>query len=162
MRAALLFYEMRGFIITKMYWSISQCFNEIMLNADVKDSNFYRVMYKISVRSFTRSIYFQVVAVKLNDLYCISLNLHWSELRPVFLCLNRPIESCQQFDKDYTLQIDMAFNVFFLLYFGLRVSLFNVLYTLTDAVIYHSFVSVSFEYFLHTVIHLLIFCNIFY
>lgn len=32
-----------------------------------------------------------------------------------------PIESCQNFYKDFTLQIDMAFNVFFLLYFGLRV-----------------------------------------
>ncbi|MGH0158463.1 UNVERIFIED_CONTAM: hypothetical protein FKN15_037666 [Acipenser sinensis] len=31
-----------------------------------------------------------------------------------------PIESCQNFYKDITLQIDMAFNVFFLLYFGLR------------------------------------------
>ncbi|MGH0118184.1 UNVERIFIED_CONTAM: hypothetical protein FKN15_045331 [Acipenser sinensis] len=31
-----------------------------------------------------------------------------------------PIESCQNFYKDTTLQIDMAFNVFFLLYFGLR------------------------------------------
>uniref|UniRef100_A0A2K5P756 Calcium-activated potassium channel subunit alpha-1 n=1 Tax=Cercocebus atys TaxID=9531 RepID=A0A2K5P756_CERAT len=29
-------------------------------------------------------------------------------------------ESCQNFYKDFTLQIDMAFNVFFLLYFGLR------------------------------------------
>lgn len=35
---------------------------------------------------------------------------------------NSPIESCQNFYKDFTLQIDMAFNVFFLLYFGLRVS----------------------------------------
>ncbi|CAO2590653.1 Calcium-activated potassium channel subunit alpha-1 [Lemmus lemmus] len=34
-------------------------------------------------------------------------------------CLH-PIESCQNFYKDFTLQIDMAFNVFFLLYFGLR------------------------------------------
>ncbi|KAF4794532.1 Calcium-activated potassium channel subunit alpha-1 [Turdus rufiventris] len=34
--------------------------------------------------------------------------------------LNSPIESCQNFYKDFTLQIDMAFNVFFLLYFGLR------------------------------------------
>ena len=34
---------------------------------------------------------------------------------------NSPIESCQNFYKDFTLQIDMAFNVFFLLYFGLRV-----------------------------------------
>uniref|UniRef100_A0A673H782 Calcium-activated potassium channel subunit alpha-1 n=1 Tax=Sinocyclocheilus rhinocerous TaxID=307959 RepID=A0A673H782_9TELE len=33
---------------------------------------------------------------------------------------SKPIESCQHFDKDYWLQIDMAFNVFFLLYFGLR------------------------------------------
>ncbi|NXW16987.1 KCMA1 protein, partial [Circaetus pectoralis] len=33
---------------------------------------------------------------------------------------NSPIESCQNFYKDFTLQIDMAFNVFFLLYFGLR------------------------------------------
>ncbi|XP_032868527.1 calcium-activated potassium channel subunit alpha-1 isoform X11 [Amblyraja radiata] len=31
-----------------------------------------------------------------------------------------PIESCQNFYDDFTLQIDMAFNVFFLLYFGLR------------------------------------------
>uniref|UniRef100_A0A8C6URS0 Calcium-activated potassium channel subunit alpha-1 n=1 Tax=Neogobius melanostomus TaxID=47308 RepID=A0A8C6URS0_9GOBI len=37
----------------------------------------------------------------------------------VFLCFS-PIESCQNFYKDFTLQIDMAFNVFFLLYFGLR------------------------------------------
>uniref|UniRef100_A0A671TFT9 Calcium-activated potassium channel subunit alpha-1 n=1 Tax=Sinocyclocheilus anshuiensis TaxID=1608454 RepID=A0A671TFT9_9TELE len=34
--------------------------------------------------------------------------------------MNFPIESCQNFYKDFTLQIDMAFNVFFLLYFGLR------------------------------------------
>lgn len=33
-----------------------------------------------------------------------------------------PIESCQNFYEDFTLQIDMAFNIFFLLYFGLRVS----------------------------------------
>ncbi|CAG5905373.1 unnamed protein product [Menidia menidia] len=33
---------------------------------------------------------------------------------------NSPIESCQNFYKDFTLQTDMAFNVFFLLYFGLR------------------------------------------
>ncbi|KAI3365196.1 hypothetical protein L3Q82_010293, partial [Scortum barcoo] len=33
---------------------------------------------------------------------------------------DHPIESCQNFYKDFTLQIDMAFNVFFLLYFGLR------------------------------------------
>lgn len=39
-----------------------------------------------------------------------------------FLLSNSPIESCQNFYKDFTLQIDMAFNVFFLLYFGLRVS----------------------------------------
>lgn len=38
------------------------------------------------------------------------------------LFLSSPIESCQNFYKDFTLQIDMAFNVFFLLYFGLRVS----------------------------------------
>ncbi|TNN82445.1 Calcium-activated potassium channel subunit alpha-1 [Liparis tanakae] len=38
---------------------------------------------------------------------------------PVSSMLN-PIESCQNFYKDFTLQIDMAFNVFFLLYFGLR------------------------------------------
>ncbi|XP_037133962.1 calcium-activated potassium channel subunit alpha-1-like isoform X3 [Syngnathus acus] len=31
-----------------------------------------------------------------------------------------PIESCQNFYEDVTLQIDMAFNIFFLLYFGLR------------------------------------------
>ncbi|XP_051897647.1 LOW QUALITY PROTEIN: calcium-activated potassium channel subunit alpha-1-like [Pristis pectinata] len=33
---------------------------------------------------------------------------------------SNPIESCQNFYDDFTLQIDMAFNVFFLLYFGLR------------------------------------------
>lgn len=32
-----------------------------------------------------------------------------------------PIESCQNFYTDFTLQIDMGFNIFFLLYFGLRV-----------------------------------------
>uniref|UniRef100_A0A8C4VU52 Calcium-activated potassium channel subunit alpha-1 n=1 Tax=Gopherus evgoodei TaxID=1825980 RepID=A0A8C4VU52_9SAUR len=37
-----------------------------------------------------------------------------------FFFSNSPIESCQNFYKDFTLQIDMAFNVFFLLYFGLR------------------------------------------
>uniref|UniRef100_A0A669C495 Calcium-activated potassium channel subunit alpha-1 n=1 Tax=Oreochromis niloticus TaxID=8128 RepID=A0A669C495_ORENI len=42
-------------------------------------------------------------------------------LHLLFLSLsNSPIESCQNFYKDFTLQIDMAFNVFFLLYFGLR------------------------------------------
>uniref|UniRef100_A0A8D0H535 RCK N-terminal domain-containing protein n=1 Tax=Sphenodon punctatus TaxID=8508 RepID=A0A8D0H535_SPHPU len=45
-------------------------------------------------------------------------------LRVLLLCFlflsNSPIESCQNFYKDFTLQIDMAFNVFFLLYFGLR------------------------------------------
>ncbi|KAF7247165.1 Calcium-activated potassium channel subunit alpha-1 [Varanus komodoensis] len=45
----------------------------------------------------------------------IPSNLHQSFLFP-----NSPIESCQNFYKDFTLQIDMAFNVFFLLYFGLR------------------------------------------
>lgn len=43
-----------------------------------------------------------------------------------FFLSNSPIESCQNFYKDFTLQIDMAFNVFFLLYFGLRVSLCNI------------------------------------
>ncbi|XP_064320982.1 calcium-activated potassium channel subunit alpha-1 isoform X3 [Phalacrocorax carbo] len=37
-----------------------------------------------------------------------------------FIDSSSPIESCQNFYKDFTLQIDMAFNVFFLLYFGLR------------------------------------------
>uniref|UniRef100_A0A3B4UCA7 Calcium-activated potassium channel subunit alpha-1 n=1 Tax=Seriola dumerili TaxID=41447 RepID=A0A3B4UCA7_SERDU len=45
-------------------------------------------------------------------------------LEIIFLSLcfffSSPIESCQNFYKDFTLQIDMAFNVFFLLYFGLR------------------------------------------
>nr|ADD16639.1 calcium-activated potassium channel variant Slo 4.5-UTR [Gallus gallus] len=36
-----------------------------------------------------------------------------------FIDSSNPIESCQNFYKDFTLQIDMAFNVFFLLYFGL-------------------------------------------
>lgn len=40
----------------------------------------------------------------------------------IFPLPNSPIESCQNFYKDFTLQIDMAFNIFFLLYFGLRVS----------------------------------------
>lgn len=46
---------------------------------------------------------------------------HMSDFTSLFL--PSPIESCQNFYKDFTLQIDMAFNVFFLLYFGLRVSL---------------------------------------
>ncbi|XP_066519905.1 calcium-activated potassium channel subunit alpha-1-like [Hoplias malabaricus] len=37
-----------------------------------------------------------------------------------FIDSSDPIESCQHFDKNFTLQIDMAFNIFFLLYFGLR------------------------------------------
>ncbi|XP_042624564.1 calcium-activated potassium channel subunit alpha-1 isoform X20 [Cyprinus carpio] len=37
-----------------------------------------------------------------------------------FIDSSDPIESCPNFYKDFTLQIDMAFNVFFLLYFGLR------------------------------------------
>ncbi|XP_069741566.1 calcium-activated potassium channel subunit alpha-1a isoform X5 [Narcine bancroftii] len=37
-----------------------------------------------------------------------------------FIDSSDPIESCQTFYDDFTLQIDMAFNVFFLLYFGLR------------------------------------------
>uniref|UniRef100_UPI00398EE4ED calcium-activated potassium channel subunit alpha-1a isoform X4 n=1 Tax=Pristiophorus japonicus TaxID=55135 RepID=UPI00398EE4ED len=37
-----------------------------------------------------------------------------------FIDSSDPIESCQNFYDDFTLQIDMAFNVFFLLYFGLR------------------------------------------
>lgn len=40
---------------------------------------------------------------------------------PPFSLFSSPIESCQNFYTDFTLQIDMAFNVFFLLYFGLRV-----------------------------------------
>uniref|UniRef100_A0A673CKY2 Calcium-activated potassium channel subunit alpha-1 n=1 Tax=Sphaeramia orbicularis TaxID=375764 RepID=A0A673CKY2_9TELE len=51
--------------------------------------------------------------------HCNIKNKVWLTLcqqkQPVF-----PIESCQNFYKDFTLQIDMAFNVFFLLYFGLR------------------------------------------
>lgn len=42
---------------------------------------------------------------------------------PVRLCVCSEIESCRYFTDDPTLQIDMAFNVFFLLYFGLRVSI---------------------------------------
>uniref|UniRef100_A0A8C5PN04 Calcium-activated potassium channel subunit alpha-1 n=1 Tax=Leptobrachium leishanense TaxID=445787 RepID=A0A8C5PN04_9ANUR len=37
-----------------------------------------------------------------------------------FIDSSNDIESCQHFYKDVTLQIDMAFNIFFLLYFGLR------------------------------------------
>ncbi|XP_009886947.1 PREDICTED: calcium-activated potassium channel subunit alpha-1 isoform X13 [Charadrius vociferus] len=42
-----------------------------------------------------------------------------------FIDSSNPIESCQNFYKDFTLQIDMAFNVFFLLYFGLRFIIAN-------------------------------------
>lgn len=43
--------------------------------------------------------------------------------KQIFLCLSHsPIEFCKNFYSDFTLQIDMAFNIFFLLYFGLRVS----------------------------------------
>lgn len=44
--------------------------------------------------------------------------------------VSSPIESCQNFYKDFTLQIDMAFNVFFLLYFGLRVSSYGYAWTI--------------------------------
>ncbi|XP_061666066.1 calcium-activated potassium channel subunit alpha-1-like isoform X2 [Syngnathoides biaculeatus] len=37
-----------------------------------------------------------------------------------FIDSSDPIELCQNFYEDVTLQIDMAFNIFFLLYFGLR------------------------------------------
>ncbi|KAM9773197.1 calcium-activated potassium channel subunit alpha-1-like isoform 4-T4 [Syngnathus typhle] len=37
-----------------------------------------------------------------------------------FIDSSNLIESCQNFYEDVTLQIDMAFNIFFLLYFGLR------------------------------------------
>ncbi|XP_063290296.1 calcium-activated potassium channel subunit alpha-1 isoform X7 [Pelobates fuscus] len=37
-----------------------------------------------------------------------------------FIDSSNDIETCQHFYKDVTLQIDMAFNIFFLLYFGLR------------------------------------------
>uniref|UniRef100_A0A8C4XH56 Calcium-activated potassium channel subunit alpha-1 n=1 Tax=Erpetoichthys calabaricus TaxID=27687 RepID=A0A8C4XH56_ERPCA len=46
-----------------------------------------------------------------------TLNIIWAIKVRLHLI---PIESCQNFYKDFTLQIDMAFNVFFLLYFGLR------------------------------------------
>uniref|UniRef100_A0A8D0HCX0 Calcium-activated potassium channel subunit alpha-1 n=1 Tax=Sphenodon punctatus TaxID=8508 RepID=A0A8D0HCX0_SPHPU len=53
-----------------------------------------------------------------------SLLLQTNSVTSSLLCFlflsNSPIESCQNFYKDFTLQIDMAFNVFFLLYFGLR------------------------------------------
>uniref|UniRef100_A0A4W5NGY1 Calcium-activated potassium channel subunit alpha-1 n=1 Tax=Hucho hucho TaxID=62062 RepID=A0A4W5NGY1_9TELE len=54
---------------------------------------------------------------------CMSFALQTSigKYKLFFLCVfDSPIESCQNFYKDFTLQIDMAFNVFFLLYFGLR------------------------------------------
>ncbi|XP_076855996.1 calcium-activated potassium channel subunit alpha-1-like isoform X2 [Brachyhypopomus gauderio] len=37
-----------------------------------------------------------------------------------FIDSSDPIESCPDFSTDLTLQIDMAFNIFFLIYFGLR------------------------------------------
>ncbi|XP_078499491.1 calcium-activated potassium channel subunit alpha-1 isoform X1 [Lissotriton helveticus] len=37
-----------------------------------------------------------------------------------FIDSSNDIESCQNFYQDFTLQIDMTFNIFFLLYFGLR------------------------------------------
>ena len=37
-----------------------------------------------------------------------------------FIDSSDPIETCKNFYSDTTLQIDMAFNIFFLLYFGLR------------------------------------------
>lgn len=50
------------------------------------------------------------------------INLFSIKLTLISFFLHSPIESCQNFYQDFTLQIDMAFNVFFLLYFGLRVS----------------------------------------
>lgn len=57
------------------------------------------------------SLQYQLISVHMCNNVIFSLSLSSS-----------PIESCQNFYKDFTLQIDMAFNVFFLLYFGLRVS----------------------------------------
>uniref|UniRef100_A0A4W4HLS4 BK channel n=1 Tax=Electrophorus electricus TaxID=8005 RepID=A0A4W4HLS4_ELEEL len=37
-----------------------------------------------------------------------------------FIDSSDPIESCPDFSTDFTLQVDMVFNIFFLLYFGLR------------------------------------------
>ncbi|MED6235425.1 Calcium-activated potassium channel subunit alpha-1, partial [Ataeniobius toweri] len=57
------------------------------------------------------SIYWQVVLV-----FVLSIGA----LVIYFIDSSDPIEYCHIFYKDVTLQIDMAFNVFFLLYFGLR------------------------------------------
>uniref|UniRef100_A0A8C2VVF9 Calcium-activated potassium channel subunit alpha-1 n=1 Tax=Chinchilla lanigera TaxID=34839 RepID=A0A8C2VVF9_CHILA len=68
-----------------------------------------RVSRKINIRNF--SLLLQVVLV-----FALSIGA----LVIYFIDSSNPIESCQNFYKDFTLQIDMAFNVFFLLYFGLR------------------------------------------
>lgn len=38
----------------------------------------------------------------------------------------RPIESCQKWKDSVSQQIDLAFNLFFMIYFFIRVSLINV------------------------------------
>ncbi|XP_035389331.1 calcium-activated potassium channel subunit alpha-1-like [Electrophorus electricus] len=43
-----------------------------------------------------------------------------AELIIYFINSSDPIESCPDFSTDFTLQVDMVFNVFFLLHFGLR------------------------------------------
>lgn len=65
-----------------------------------------------------------------------------------------PIESCQNFYKDFTLQIDMAFNVFFLLYFGLRVSWHVCMHGHTCTHMYsHSFMHILTYIYKHAVKH---------
>lgn len=66
---------------------------------------------------------FYVFISSSNDKYpnVVSSDSIWRDLTFISPPSDSPIESCQNFYTDFTLQIDMGFNIFFLLYFGLRV-----------------------------------------
>ena len=81
---------------------------------------------------------FSTVSVHVFNLWVMYFSLSLSFSLSLF---SSPIESCQNFYKDFTLQIDMAFNVFFLLYFGLRVRWRTYLHVYTILYQYaHSFI----------------------
>ncbi|CAB1439804.1 unnamed protein product [Pleuronectes platessa] len=72
-----------------------------------------------SLRSCLVSSFLQVGLSWQEPCYSVSCSKDSQKHSGAF-CGSSPIESCQNFYKDFTLQVDMTFNVFFLLYFGLR------------------------------------------
>lgn len=46
----------------------------------------------------------------------------------MLLCYSEEVERCQKWSNNITQQIDLAFNIFFMVYFFIRVSKINCLY----------------------------------